>query len=137
MVCLFANFNRVFLNDPPLSPCRTYNLTMFVKFNKLIYFFARSIRRGPRGVSEPLNPSSSLAEKPEERSLEDELEDAIEPLSYDKAVQESLKNKVAQELKYNFEGEDPSPHKLVHRPTKGAAWGLGGQLMLASKKVQL
>lgn len=38
---------------------------------------------------------------------------------------------------YNYEGEDPNPHKLVHRPSKGAAWGLGGQLMLASRKVQL
>lgn len=45
--------------------------------------------------------------------------------------------KVAESLKYNYEGEDPSPHKLVHRPSKGAAWGLGGQLMLASKKVEL
>jgi hypothetical protein len=58
-------------------------------------------------------------------------------LSYDRQVQESLKNKIAQELKYSYEGEDPNPHKLVHRPSKGAAWGLGGQLMLASRKVQL
>ena len=69
--------------------------------------------------------------------LEEELEDQIQPLSYDRQVQENLKNKIAQQLKYNYEGEDPSPHKLVHRPSKGAAWGLGGQLMLASRKVQL
>ena len=48
-----------------------------------------------------------------------------------------MKAKIAEELKYSYEGEDPSPHKLVHRPSKGATWGLGGQLMLASKKVQL
>lgn len=58
-------------------------------------------------------------------------------MSYDRQVQENLKAKIAKELMYSYEGEDPNPHKLVHRPSKGAAWGLGGQLMLASRKVQL
>lgn len=39
--------------------------------------------------------------------------------------------------KLSYEGEDPTPTKLVNRPGKGAVWGLGGQLVLASKKMEL
>lgn len=92
---------------------------------------ARSARRVGRGAL------TTTEDKATSIDIEQELEDEIEPLSYDREVQDSLRSKIAQQLKYSYEGEDPNPNKLVHRPSKGAAWGLGGQLMLASKKVQL
>jgi hypothetical protein len=47
---LFAFFSHIGLRDACLSLYRTYNLNMLANFNKLLYFFARSVRRGPRGT---------------------------------------------------------------------------------------
>ncbi len=104
-----------------------------ITLKKIICAFARSTRRTAR-TNLPVAEEDNLHQ---EELIEQEFQDDIEPLSYDKQVQESIKEKIAQELKFNYEGQDPNPHKLVHRPSKGAAWGLGGQLMLASRKVQL
>lgn len=115
---------------------------MIRHFNCILYGFARKINRVSRTDSQGIPGIDTVANKfdmrrAQNQQIQEQFDQEIEPLSYDRQVQESLKAKVAETLKYNYEGEDPSPHKLVHRPSKGAAWGLGGQLMLASKKVQL
>lgn len=98
--------------------------------------FARNIVRRPRGAAGWKDPKDVTVAKAEQVITEADMEEDIEPLSYNRQVQEKLRAKVAEEIG-SYEGEDPSPHKLVNRPSKGAAWGLGGQLMLASKKVEL
>lgn len=48
---------------------------------------------------------------------------------------EKIKMREAVIKELSFDGEDPNPNKLVNRPAKGVVWGLGGQLVLASRKV--
>lgn len=80
-----------------------------------------------------------LQKRQGERLLEEaeknQLMEEFQPFNSPTVQLHKEKARAAVFKQLSFRGEDPNPNKLVNRPAKGAVWGLGGQLILANRKV--
>ena len=102
---------------------------------KLLFNFGRNVKSIKPFNNDSIQAQTEVQEVQGTTQELDEISQEFESLSPENLEIHKQRARAAVLKDLSYEGEDPSPNKLVNRPAQGATWGLGGQLVLAQRKV--